>query len=114
MGKFANTSNYNKIKSIQFISIKINLFYFISFLPPILVHTGTKCFLKYLGFGPRGHSRDPPPPGWTSVDFWLTPPPPLLVHVVVECPLTALELFENSAKMYVSPFEAHIPIVLKY
>ena len=24
--------------------------------------------------------------GWTSVDFWLTPPPPLLVHVVVECP----------------------------
>ena len=68
MGKFANTSNYNKIKSIQFISIKINLFYFISFLPPILVHTGTKCFLKYLGFGPRGHSRDPPPLGgqaWT-------------------------------------------------
>ena len=28
-----------------------------------------------------------PTPGWTSVDFWLTPPPPLLVHVVVECPL---------------------------
>ena len=24
---------------------------------------------------------------WTSVDFCLTPPPPLLVHVVVECPL---------------------------
>ena len=32
--------------------------------------------------------KGPPlPPEWTSVDFWLTPPPPLLVHVVVECPL---------------------------
>ena len=29
----------------------------------------------------------PPPPGWTSVDFLLTPPPPLLVHAVVECHL---------------------------
>jgi hypothetical protein len=25
------------------------------------------------------------------VDFWLTPPPPLLVHVVVECPLTGIK-----------------------
>ena len=35
-----------------------------------------KYLLKKLGFGPRGHSREPRPP-----------PPPLLVHVVVECPL---------------------------
>ena len=46
-----------------------------------------KYFLKNLGFGPRGHSKDPLP-GWTSVDLRLTPPPPLLVHVVVECPQT--------------------------
>ena len=37
-------------------------------------------------FCPRGHPEIPPP-GWTSVDFLLTPTPPLLVHVVVECPL---------------------------
>ena len=28
----------------------------------------------------------PLPPGWTSRDFLLNPAPPLLVHVVVECP----------------------------
>ena len=34
-------------------------------------------------------SKSIKPPEWTSVDFWLTPP--LLVHVVVECPLTILD-----------------------
>ncbi len=52
------------------------------------MHNSVKYFLKQLDFGPRGHSLDPPPPGWTSVDSWLTPPPPLLVHVVAECPPT--------------------------
>ena len=27
---------------------------------------------------------------WTSVDIWLTTYPPLLVHVVIECPLTIM------------------------
>ena len=37
---------------------------------------------RYTNFGPGGHSRR------TSVEFLLTlPPPPLLVYVVVECPL---------------------------
>ena len=35
--------------------------------------------------------KGPPSPGWTGVDFWLTPPPPLVVHVVVECPLNKKE-----------------------
>ena len=26
---------------------------------------------------------------WTNVDNWVTTYPPLLVHVVIECPLTA-------------------------
>ena len=43
-------------------------------------------------FCPRGHSSDPLPPGWIGVDFWLTPPPLLLVHVVVECPLNNIRL----------------------
>ena len=29
----------------------------------------------FFNFSPRGHSRDPPPTGWTSVDFLLTPLP---------------------------------------
>ena len=40
-----------------------------------------------------------PPPGWTSVDFLLTPPPPLLVHLVVECPLT-IEAFKTEWVQY--------------
>ena len=38
--------------------------------------------MEYLGFGPRGHSRDPPSP----LGGQAYPPPPLLVHVVVEYP----------------------------
>ena len=48
----------------------------------------------YKKFCPRGHPEIPPPPGWTSVDFLLTPPTPLLVHVVVECPLSSI--FKNA------------------
>ena len=40
-------------------------------------------FYSFLSiFCPRGHQENP----WTSVDF--LQPPPLLVHVVVECPLS--------------------------
>ena len=38
----------------------------------------------FFKFGPRGRSRDPLPPEWTSEDLLLTPLPSLLVHVVVE------------------------------
>ena len=58
----------------------------------------------------RGHSTYP-------VNFLLTPPPPLLVHVVVECPLTprrppyvmgASYSFEiNSIETYATQFFEH-------
>ena len=46
----------------------------------------------FFKFGPRGRSRDPLPPEWTSEDFLLTPLPSLLVHVVVEWPLRHTQL----------------------
>ena len=35
-------------------------------------------------------TQDQPPTHltWTNMDIWLTTYPPLLVHVVIECPLT--------------------------
>ena len=63
-----------------------------------------KYFLKKLGFGLCVQGT-PPPPGWTSVNFWLTLPPPLLVHVVVEWPQTNIDFWTvNLPKMAIVYF----------
>ena len=56
--------------------------------PPLLRPLSRTCHAAPRGC-PRGPPRPPPPPpGCTSVDYLLTPPPPLLVHIVVEWPLS--------------------------
>ena len=35
-------------------------------------------------------TQDPPSPLWIYVDIWRTPPPPLVIHMVYGCSLSAM------------------------
>ena len=57
------------------------------FWPLSAVHNSMKYFVKYLGFCPPEHSRDPPTPCVDKRGLLADPPSPHLVHVIVEWPL---------------------------
>ena len=82
---------------IEFNSIQFNVILLL-----FTTHYSAQILSEIAKFWSTWTFKGPPPPEWTSVDFWLTPPPPLLVHVVVECPLSPHAFFSSANELFIN------------